>query len=110
MSSPRSGHLPTLTVADFGPGRDHVAVSYQNGRIFAILHRNDPAHPHLPHVRLDSSDPHVYVFVHGGEEITRFENGKVGTHEIPDHVVAHLLGQEYGGRLDGMQVRMCTCY
>ncbi len=110
MSSPSSGQLPKLGVADFGPGRDHVAVAYQNGRIFAFLHKNDPAHQHLPNVPLDPNDPHTYVFVHGGEEFARFENLRTGTHEIPDHVVASLLVQEYGSSLDGMQIRMCTCY
>jgi hypothetical protein len=110
MSSPTAAPLPNLGLADFAPGLDHIAVSYQNGRIFAISHRNDPTHQHLPNVYLDPSDSHVYVFVHGGQEVTRFENLKVGTHEIPDHVVAQLLVREYGSRLDGMQIRMCTCY
>jgi hypothetical protein len=110
MSSPSTRRLPTLAVHDFGLGQDHVAIAYQNGKIFAILHKNDPAHRHLAHVYLEPSDPHTYVFVHGGEEITRFENQRIGTHEIPDHVVTGLLVQAFGGSLDGMQIRMCSCY
>jgi hypothetical protein len=53
MSSPSTRRLPTLAVHDFGPGQDHVAVAYQNGRIFAILHKNDPAHRYLPSVHLE---------------------------------------------------------
>src|SRR5262249_2614575 len=45
-----------------------------------------------------------------GEEFSRFENLRTGTHEIPEHVVAQLLVQEYGSGLNGMQIRMCTCY
>ncbi len=110
MSSPNPRRLPTLVVNDFGPGQDHVAVPYQCGRIFAILHRNDPAHQHLPNVHLDPSDPYTFVFVHGGVEVTRFENLRTGTHEIPEHVVAELLIRAYGGNLDRMQIRMCSCY
>jgi hypothetical protein len=110
MSSPGAGQLPKLGVADFGPGQDHVAVAYHGGRIFAILHKTDVAHQHLPNVRLSPSDPWTYVFVHGGDEFSRFENLRAGTHEIPDNVVAELLLREYGGVFDGMQVRMCTCY
>ena len=110
MSPPGSGHLPALGFADFGSGQDHAAVAYQNGRIFAILHNNDPAHQYLPSLNLDPNDPYTYVFVHGGQEFSRFENLQVGTHEIPDHVIAQLLIQEYGSQLDGGQVRMCTCY
>ncbi len=110
MSSPTSSRLPALAVSDFGPGLDHVAVTYQHARIFAILHRNDPAHQHLPHVHLEPSDPYTYVFVHGGVEVTRFENLRTGTHEIPEHVVAELLIRAYGSNLGRMQVRMCTCY
>ncbi len=110
MSSPNPRQLPTLAVSDFGPGQDHVAVPYQSGRIFAILHRNDPAHQHLPNVDLDPSDPYTYVFVHGGVEVTRFENLLTGTQEIPEHVVAELLMQTYGSNLDRMQIRMCSCY
>jgi hypothetical protein len=110
MSSPSSGALPRLDVADFAPGQDHVTVAYQGGRICAILHRNDPAHPHLPNLFLDPNDPFTYVFVHGGQEFTRFENLKTGTHEIPAAVVAALLANHFGTALDGMKVRMCTCY
>ena len=110
MSSPRSGTLTQLRLPDFAPGQDHVAVAYQKGRIFAILHKNDPAHQHLPNVQMPPGEPHTYVFVHGGEEVSRFENLRTGTHEIPDHVVAQLLLQQYGSSLDGMLIRMCTCY
>ena len=39
--------LPLLTATDFGPGLDHVAEAYQNGKVFAILHKSDPARPIL---------------------------------------------------------------
>ncbi len=102
--------LPLLDVADFGPTLDHVAEAHQNGRIFAIVHTSDPVRPYLPLVQLDPNDPCVYVFVHGGQEFTRFENLRYGTHEIPSAVVAALLRAEYGTLLDGLCVRMCTCY
>ncbi len=110
MSSPSSRQLPTLAIHDFGHGQDDVVIAYQNGRIFAILHKNDPAHRHLPNVHLDTSDPYTYFFVHGGAELTRFENLRIGTHEIPDHVVAQLLVQALDSNLDQLQIRMCTCY
>jgi len=92
-------------VADFAPGRDYVAVAFQNGRVFAILHASDPALPYLPVVAVDPGDAAVYVFVHGGQEVSRFENLAVGTHEIPDHLVARLLAREYGaGRGAGPDV------
>jgi hypothetical protein len=42
--------------------------------------------------------------------VSRFENMRVGTHEIPADVVARLLTAFYGPLLGGMAVRMCTCY
>lgn len=110
MTSPISGQLPKLGVSDFGPGKDHVAEAYQNGRVFAIIHKDDPVRQYLPNLYLDSNDPYTYVFAHGGQLVTRFENMALGTHEIPDYVIAHLLVNHYGTQLDGMHVRLCTCY
>src|SRR5262249_16260311 len=110
MSSPGQSQLPKLGVSDFGPGKDHVAEAYQNGKVFGILHVGDPVRALLANLSLDPNDPYTYVFLHGGQEVTRFENLASGTHEIPDHVVANLLVMYYGARLDGMQIRMCTCY
>jgi hypothetical protein len=110
MNPAGSGQLPKLGVADFGPGLDHVAEAYQNGRVFAIARRDDPVRQHLPGLLLDPADPCAYVFVHGGLEVSRFENMPVGTHEIPGSVVAELVVNHYGAQLDGMSVRMCTCY
>jgi len=110
MSSPSQGSLPNLGVADFGPGKDHVVDVHQYGRIVAIVHRQDPVCRHLANFWLDPTDPHTYVFIHGGQELTRFENMAFGTHEIPDHVLARLLVNLFGSRLKGMNVRMCTCY
>jgi hypothetical protein len=64
----------------------------------------------LPKVSFTPADPYTYVFIHGGEEYTRFENLAVGTHEIPTAVVAQLLLARYGSQLAGMKIRMCTCY
>lgn len=102
--------MPVLAAADFGPGLEHVAESYQNGKIFAVLHNNDPARAILPNLTFPAGDFYTYVFVHGGEEITRFENMRTGTHKIPASVVAELLTNEYGHHLAGLRVRMCTCY
>ena len=102
--------LPFLAVADFGPGLDHAAESYQGGKVFFILHKNDPARGILPNLTFSSGDHYTYVFVHGGEENTRFENMRTSTHEIPVAVVADLLTTEFGGRLASMDLRMCTCY
>jgi hypothetical protein len=102
--------LPTLSVSDFGPGKDHVAEAHQGGRVFAILHVGDPARPLLPHLSFAPGDPWTYVFVHGGQEVTRFENLPTGTHEVPAHVVATLLAGHYGPRLATRQLRLCTCY
>jgi hypothetical protein len=46
----------------------------------------------------------------GGEEATRFENLRTGTHEIPSAVVAELLVNQYGSQLASLNLRMCTCY
>jgi hypothetical protein len=110
MNPAGSAQLPTLAVADFGPGLDHVAEVHQNGRLFAIVHKNDPVRQHLPVIQLDPNDPYRYVFVHGGQEFSRFENLQLGTHEIPADVVVSLLLTEYGPRLNGLSIRMCVCY
>jgi hypothetical protein len=83
MSGSLPNPLPQLRVADFGTGKDHVAEPYQNERIFAILHVSDLARQLLPNLYLDSSDDYTYLFIHGGQEATRFENLMTGTHEIP---------------------------
>jgi hypothetical protein len=102
--------LPQLRIADFGPGKDHVAEAYQNGRIFAILHVSDGARQVLPNLYLDPSDDHLYLFIHGGQEATRFENLVVGTHEIPEFVVTQFLVNQYGHQLTGKTIRVCACY
>jgi hypothetical protein len=93
-----------------GPGQEHVAESFQSGKVFAILHKDDPARPHLASLRFDSADDYSYLFIHGGQEVSRFENLKVGTHEIPASVVGQLLANEYGSRLNGLKIRLCSCY
>jgi hypothetical protein len=110
MSSSSSGSLPKLGVSDFRPGMDHVVDVHQNGRIIAFVHKDDPVRQHLATLHLVPSDPYTYVFIHGGQETSQFENMQYGTHEIPEDVVARLLVNEYGGQLVGMRVRMCTCY
>lgn len=101
--------LPPLGVGDFGPGLDHVIDVHQAGKVIGLLHKDDPVRPILPNLRFPAEDPYAYVFVHGGRETTRFENLDAGTHEIPDSVVAALLGGSLtAGR--GSQVRMCTCF
>ncbi|HEX5273044.1 MAG TPA: hypothetical protein VFW33_21250 [Gemmataceae bacterium] len=87
-----------------------MAEAYQNGKVFAILHKGDPARPILSGLSFAPDDDYVYVFVHGGGDVTRFENLKSGTHEIPADVVASLLANHYGIALSGMAIRMCTCY
>src|SRR5712691_4488045 len=96
--------LPLLSVADFAPGQDHVAEAYHNGKVFAILHKDDPARAVLPQLQFPPDDAYFYVFVHGGDEVTRFQNGETATHEIPAWVVAQLLHREYGPTLAGMQI------
>lgn len=102
--------LPALTLSDFGPNRVHVVESHRNGRVFSILHHADRARRLLPYVELDPNDAAVYVFIHGGQAVSRFENMQVGTHEVPVNVVADLLRRVFATQLDGMQIRMCTCY
>ena len=102
--------LPRLRIGDFGPGQDHVVETYLGSKVIAILDKNDPARQILPGLMFPSDDPYTYVFVHGGREATRFENAALATHEIPDQVIAHFLLNEFGSALDGMRIRMCTCY
>ncbi len=110
MNGSSPAPLPQLRVVDFGSGKDHVAEPYQNERIFAILHVSDVARQVLPNLHLDPSDDHLYLFIHGGQEATRFENLVVGTHEIPEFVVLRLLANQYGNQLSGMTIRVCACY
>jgi len=102
--------LPALRVADFGPGLDHVAEAYLNGKVVAILHKGEPARSILPGLVLAPSDPYTYVFVHGGKEASRFENAESPTHEIPVAVIAQLLLSQLGGQLSGKLFRLCSCY
>ena len=85
------GQLPLLQVSDFGPALEHVADSYHNGKVLALLHKADPARLVLPRISFPPADPYTYVFVHGGEEVTRFENLAVGTHEIAVSVMAQFI-------------------
>jgi hypothetical protein len=111
MSPSPSAPLPALCVADFGPGLDHVAESSLQDKAFAILHKDDPARAIIPRLVFAPDDPYVYVFIHGGENVTRFQNLSVNAdHEIPAQVVAQLLQAHYGDQLDGMKVRVCACY
>jgi hypothetical protein len=64
MSGSGPGSLPQLGVGDFGPGRDHVAEPFLQGRVFAILHKDDPARAILPRLQLPPGDPYTYVFIH----------------------------------------------
>jgi hypothetical protein len=60
---------------------------------------------------LAANDPHTYLFLHGGDEVTRFQNRQANaTHEIPPRVVAQLLQSHYGSQLNGMRLRVCACY
>jgi hypothetical protein len=110
MSPGTPGQLPQLGVGDFGPGMDHVVAVFQNDRILAIVHRSDPILGVLPQLVLDPTDPYTYVFIHGGQEFSRFENMQIGTHEIPEFVVVALLVAHFGSQLDGLNIRMATCY
>jgi hypothetical protein len=105
MSSPAA--LPNLDVVDFGPGQPHVVVPFLHGQVLAIMHGSDPALQVLPRLQLAAGDPWTYVFVHGGADVTRFENLVLGTHEIPVSVIAALLTQHYGSQLPRLQIRMC---
>jgi hypothetical protein len=110
MSSMGLGPLPQLAVGDFGPHQDHVAEASVNDKVFAILHKDDPARAIVPLLRF-AEDPYTYVFLHGGDEVTRFQNLQTNaTHEIPAHVVAGLLTNYYGSQLQGMPIRVCACY
>jgi hypothetical protein len=109
MSSPRQGQLPALTLADFGPGQEHRAKSFNQGKVFAILHKNDAARSVLP--GLIPQDDYVYLFLHGGEDVSRFQNLMLNaTHEIPADVVAQLLSKEYGSLVNSLKMRVCACY
>jgi hypothetical protein len=110
MTSLTPGRLPKLAVTDFGPGQDHLVEVFLQGKVVALLHKDDPARQVLPGLQFPGDDGHTYVFVHGGQEETRFENMAIGTHEIPEHVVADLLVRQYGSQLNGMSMRLCTCY
>ncbi len=111
MSPSSSTPLPALVVADFAPGLDHVAEAALQDKVFAIMHKNDPARSIIPRLVFAPDDPYVYVFIHGGDLATRFQNLRANaTHEIPASVVAELLRARYGTRLDGLKVRICACY
>jgi hypothetical protein len=111
MSGPGSQQLPALGVGDFGPGLDYVAEAYANGQVFAILKRDDPARSIAPSLQLPADDLSTYILIHGGDEVTRFQNTQANaTHEIPPRVVAELLRRQYGSRLPGMKMRVCACY
>src|SRR5262249_53674501 len=111
MSSPGHGPLPTLTAGDFGPGQDHVAEVSVQGKVFAILHKDDPARAIVSRLSFAANDDYTYVFIHGGDELTRFQNlAAHPTHEIPARVVAQLLQNWYGTQLAGMRMRVCACY
>jgi hypothetical protein len=92
MSAPGQGPLPSLAVSDFGPGQDHVAEASLNGKVFAILHKDEPARTIVSGLSLAANDTYTYLFLHGGDEVTRFQNLQANaTHEIPPRVVAQLL-------------------
>lgn len=111
MNGPGPQQLPRLSVGDFAPGLDHVAEAYQRGKVFAILRRDDPARVLVPSLVFPVDDIYTYLFIHGGDEITRFQNLPANpTHEVPTRVVAALMRQYYGARLSGMFVRVCACY
>src|SRR5437868_4570772 len=103
-------HLPALRVADFGPGLNHVAEAYHNGKVFAIMHKDEPVRLALAGLPFTPDDPYTYIFVHGGKDLSRFENSEVPTHEIPAAVAARLLRNQFGSQLSGMLIRLCTCY
>jgi hypothetical protein len=110
MSSSSSGQLPKLGVLDFAPGKDHLVEICHQGKVIALVHKDDPVRPILPLLQFAENDLYAYLFIHGGQTRTRFENREFGTHEIPDHVVAALLSNQYGSQLDGMSIRVCACY
>lgn len=110
MSPPGGNPLPKLSLADFGPGLDHVVDVQQNGKVIAIVHKGDVVRQYLAVLDFEPDDAYTYVFVHGGQEYSRFENLKFGKHEVPDHVIAQILVQTIGGNLENLAIRMCTCY
>jgi hypothetical protein len=110
MTPHSPGQLPMLALSDFGPGLDHVIDVHDNGKVIALLHKDDPVRLILPNLQFPDDDPFTYAFIHGGQSRTRFENAEVGTHEIPVAVVARILTNQFGSQLLGMSIRMCTCY
>lgn len=103
--------LPLLALSDFGPGLNHAAEALCGGKVFAVLRRDDPARVILPHLTFTVNDPYLYLFVHGGDVVTRFQNWTDNaTHEIPASVIARLLEIEYGPSLIGASIRACACY
>ena len=111
MSSPGQGALPILGVSDFGPGALHVAQAFVQDKVFAILRADDPALPVLPNLTFDEDDPFLYVFVHGSDEATRFQNWvDMPSHEIPATVAAEVILNHFGTRLNGAKIRLCACY
>jgi hypothetical protein len=84
MSPSAPAPLPALGLVDFGPGADHVVEASCQDKVFAILHKYDPARMIIPHLTFAHDDPFVYLFLHGGDEVTRFQNLRANaTHEIP---------------------------
>jgi hypothetical protein len=103
--------LPKLTLADFGPTLDHVAEAYQGGKIFAMLHKDDPARAILPRLVFDASDSYTYVFIHGASDLARFENREFNsTFEIPVDVAVRLFENEFASAAQNMPIRLCSCY
>src|SRR4051812_35365199 len=101
--------LPSLGVHDFGPARQHVAETLLGGKVFALLHRDDPARGIVPNLAFPADDDYLYLLVHGGDEVTRFQDQPTNaSYEIPPSVIAELLRREYGGRLTGARVRVCA--
>ena len=74
MSPTGHSSLPLLAALDFGPALDHIAEAHQQGKVFVIAHKHDPVRLLAPALVFPGSDPFTYVFVHGGEQVTRFEN------------------------------------
>ncbi len=111
MSAGANSPIPRLGELDFDPGLDHVAEAYQGEKIFAILHRSDPTRSLLQRLVFPVQDDYIYLFIHGSEEVARFQNLPASaTHEIPALVVAQLLRKQYGAKLIGARFRVCSCY
>ena len=103
--------LPKLTIADFGPNRDHVAESYHGGKVFAMLHRSDLVRRYLPNVVFDAADDYLYVFVHGAQSEALFDNDEQWVpREIPVDLVTDFLQAIYGSSLSGLRIRLASCY